>query len=651
MDAAGATPAAARRSALRPPLPRVSFIVPMHNAGADLEPALRSMLVDQTYAGHVEVSIYDDCSTDGSAETVRTWQAALAEAHNGRGGDGGAAAAAAAAAGGASSSAAAATTTSPSLAALLALAPGPRSLVLTTPGDVGATLPCGPGFGRNRATEASTGEWLFTADADDESLPDRVDAQLAHALARPDGGAGAIIGAGFVRLPADSTPTYTAWANSLDDRQVSLQQWRECTIVHPTWAMRRATYDAVGGYDEKPPPAFDTGRAAAVEDSREGGGGGAVTASSSSAAVAPAAAPPAAAAHPAARYGNHGVNNLIYQLPNVVSEGRADGGDSDDDDAEGGGVGFDASTLPRHAPILGARPPRLTVAERTGARVFAAFPEDMLFIQRHLGAGGTLTRVPRPLLAYRYSPVSQSFKIPRQFLLRLRVALWEERLQAVDPAWRRFVIWGAGRDGKAFYNALSPAGRAAVAAFAEVDANKVGEKYPAPLKGAKKRARAAQGAAARAANDAAAAAAAAEAAAAAAAASHDTGGSSASAAIIDGDAVGAACGHKRGRPDDADVASETDGATHGGDSGAGAMPAGQLAPPQLLPPPPTRGPGPRPIVHYLDLPRLPGGRGPLPVVVCVYLTSGGDELRANVAAAAAAAGGPLCEGVNLWYFV
>jgi hypothetical protein len=39
--------------------------------------------------------------------------------------------------------------------------------------------------------------------------------------------------------------------------------------------------------------------------------------------------------------------------------------------------------------------------------------------------------------------------------------------------WRSFTIWGAGRDGRDFFKALSPASKAKVVAFCDVDANKV----------------------------------------------------------------------------------------------------------------------------------------------------------------------------------
>ena len=43
--------------------------------------------------------------------------------------------------------------------------------------------------------------------------------------------------------------------------------------------------------------------------------------------------------------------------------------------------------------------------------------------------------------------------------------------------WPRFTIWGAGRDGRDFYKALSARAKAKVIAFADVDPAKVGTTY------------------------------------------------------------------------------------------------------------------------------------------------------------------------------
>ena len=49
--------------------------------------------------------------------------------------------------------------------------------------------------------------------------------------------------------------------------------------------------------------------------------------------------------------------------------------------------------------------------------------------------------------------------------------------RAVLCRWPRFTIWGAGRDGRDFFKALSAVARAKVAAFCDVDAAKIGTVY------------------------------------------------------------------------------------------------------------------------------------------------------------------------------
>ncbi|CAD7959197.1 unnamed protein product [Amoebophrya sp. A120] len=58
----------------------------------------------------------------------------------------------------------------------------------------------------------------------------------------------AIVGANFDRTPANSTHRYTEWANELDLCGLWLDQFREVTLIHPTWFMRRETFEVAGGY-------------------------------------------------------------------------------------------------------------------------------------------------------------------------------------------------------------------------------------------------------------------------------------------------------------------------------------------------------------------------------------------------------------------
>ena len=77
-------------------------------------------------------------------------------------------------------------------------------------------------------------------------------------------------------------------------------------------------------------------------------------------------------------------------------------------------------------------------------------------------------------MTYRYHSEAATHAIPRQTILRHRVEAIEA---AVLCHWPVFTIWGAGRDGRAFFKSLSPAGRSRVAAFCDVDPKKLGTDY------------------------------------------------------------------------------------------------------------------------------------------------------------------------------
>ena len=358
--------------------PVVSFIIPYFNASSTLRRALESIAA-QTYAGPLEVSCFDDCSTDGSSDVVRAWAAEVRSRD--------------------------------------------VSVSVTSGRNFGAVGPRGPGWARNRAVAASRGAYLCFLDADDEALPRRVEVQLAAARASP----GALIGGRFLREPRDATPRYAAWANGMRADELTLHAWRECTLLQPTWFIARADFLAVGGYDETPPKFWAACDAAGV--------------------------------------------------------------------AAGGG---------HHPPLIGRPPSHLSADDIVTGAPFVTFPEDTIFFHRHLavwsartmrsceGASGAaatrvavpLVRVDEPVIVYHYSAGSLSWRVPRTTLGAVRAAIFEERVLAppTGGGLRALSIWGAGRDGKDFFNALSPKGRLRVRAFIDIDSKKVGNVYPPPAR-------------------------------------------------------------------------------------------------------------------------------------------------------------------------
>jgi hypothetical protein len=88
-----------------------------------------------------------------------------------------------------------------------------------------------------------SGQWICSADADDIMLPERVSMQLAAALAAPPK---TLLGCRFVREPHTATWCYALWANSMNQKDLWLQQFRECTVVQPTWFYHRSIWEAAG---------------------------------------------------------------------------------------------------------------------------------------------------------------------------------------------------------------------------------------------------------------------------------------------------------------------------------------------------------------------------------------------------------------------
>lgn len=289
-------------------LPLVSIIIPVKNCEKFLDECFGGIL-KQTFVGPLEVSIFDDHSSDNSPEIITSW-IKIFNQH------------------------------------------GIKTQFRRNDQDASDPLKTGCGYSKNRAVEQSTGEYLCFQDADDIMLPQRIELQLEAAKARPN----CIVGSNFVREPADATPRYKEWCNRLTEEQLITQQFRECTIVQPTWFYTRKIYDLVGGYAE-------------------------------------------------------------------------------------------------HGP-------------RT--------PEDLIFFHKHLDLGGKLFKVDIPLVVYRYHQNATSHKIHRLKLMDVRVEALENR---VLKNWETFSIWGAGRDGRKLFGALSLENKKKLVAFCDVDVKKIGKDY------------------------------------------------------------------------------------------------------------------------------------------------------------------------------
>ncbi len=101
--------------------------------------------------------------------------------------------------------------------------------------------------------------------------------------------------------------------------------------------------------------------------------------------------------------------------------------------------------------------------------------EDLRFFHAHLHSHGLLKvhHTNTPLVTYRHQPgITQSSQTPRKLLVHLRVLAFEQTVLLHD--WKgKFVVWGAGRDGKDFVKALSEEARRRVVCFVDVDDKKI----------------------------------------------------------------------------------------------------------------------------------------------------------------------------------
>uniref|UniRef100_A0A8D2ILI3 UDP-GlcNAc:betaGal beta-1,3-N-acetylglucosaminyltransferase like 1 n=1 Tax=Varanus komodoensis TaxID=61221 RepID=A0A8D2ILI3_VARKO len=115
---------------------QVSVILPVYNAECWLEECLKSVL-EQDFQGSIELSIFNDASTDNSLNIIKKWKVLLEKV-------------------------------------------GIQVLL----GGSGSSQPCGVGFAKNRAVEQSSGTYLCFLDSDDVMMPQRIrlqwDANLQH---------------------------------------------------------------------------------------------------------------------------------------------------------------------------------------------------------------------------------------------------------------------------------------------------------------------------------------------------------------------------------------------------------------------------------------------------------------------------------------
>ena len=188
-------------------LPSVDIIIPAYNAETTIDDALSSAYF-QSYPGPMHLIVYDDRSSDTTTAKVREFMER-------------------------------------NCTKIVAGAPT-RKVTLLSNRNLGNG---GAGFARDRCSNHGSGSVLVLLDSDDIMMHTRVEVQVSALMATsvPDK---MIVGCRFYREPEGSTRHYTNWANSLTEERLYLEQYRELTILQPTWCLTRARFEELGGYGE-----------------------------------------------------------------------------------------------------------------------------------------------------------------------------------------------------------------------------------------------------------------------------------------------------------------------------------------------------------------------------------------------------------------
>ncbi|XP_042170482.1 UDP-GlcNAc:betaGal beta-1,3-N-acetylglucosaminyltransferase-like protein 1 isoform X2 [Oncorhynchus tshawytscha] len=178
----------------------VSIVIPVHNASCWLDECLQG-IVDQDYTGSMELSVYDDASTDGSRAIVEGWRERLER----------------------------------------------RGVSMVISGHDSAQ-PRGVGHAKNQAVSQSSGKYLCFQDADDVMMPQRIHLQYEACLFNST----SLIGCQVRRDPEGSTERYTRWINNISQDQLSTQVYTSHgpTVIMPTWFCSRHWFQRVGTFDE-----------------------------------------------------------------------------------------------------------------------------------------------------------------------------------------------------------------------------------------------------------------------------------------------------------------------------------------------------------------------------------------------------------------
>ena len=181
---------------------KVSIVIPIYNGSKFIDDAFES-ICKQSWKKQLEVSIYDDCSTDDSYQKCMSWKEKF-ECN------------------------------------------GIKTVIGKNPNH----QPGGVGSAKNSAIKQSSGKFICFLDIDDIMEPERIKLQLLKAEETENDNI--IIGSGYTRIPEGSTIRYTEWSNSLNKSQLYTQIYTSFgpTIINPTWFCCRKIFDRIGFFKE-----------------------------------------------------------------------------------------------------------------------------------------------------------------------------------------------------------------------------------------------------------------------------------------------------------------------------------------------------------------------------------------------------------------
>lgn len=99
----------------------------------------------------------------------------------------------------------------------------------------------------NKALRQAQGDYIARMDADDISMPERLERQLNFMLANHS----IDICGSWVKVIDDDSQVLYSLKEPLSDKQIKKQNNWITALIHPTWFAKKEVFDVLGGYDPK----------------------------------------------------------------------------------------------------------------------------------------------------------------------------------------------------------------------------------------------------------------------------------------------------------------------------------------------------------------------------------------------------------------